>query len=231
MGKEFSMHKFGRNPDVDGAEDIWDAGGLYEFPLVAFETSIIGGSNDVVGSSGVHGVRIIGLDINGVDITEVATLTGAAPLVLANSYYRVNRAYILSTGGNDTNSWDINISHTGSATLSRISANEGQTLQAIYTLPANVNAHLQRIQINAARVGNKMDTSISIRFQTRENGAAWRTRDSGEVTNAMDFVRQYLNKDSIPIKGFTDIRARVTAVNTDNIAVSVCYELAGHRTS
>ena len=226
---DFWINKYGRNIDVDAAEDIWDGGSNYLFPAVAFATQIVGGANDDVSSNGVHSVEIEGLDINGIEITEVATLTGATPVTLANSFYRVNRAYIKAVGANQINSFDISISHVGSATLSKISAEEGQTLQCVYTLPAGVRGNIAAWRANAARIGNKTDVSASMRLQTRVPGEGWRTKDSAEIINGVAFAQQYVSPQSITVAPMTDIRLRCTAINTNDVAISGGFEITGFR--
>lgn len=227
----FELHKFGCNIDVDGAEDIWDGGGNYLFPAVAFQTEVVGGASDLPNSDGVHSIQIEGLDINGVDVTEVATLNGATPVVLTNSYFRVNRAFVKQLGAvvDQLNSFDIGISHTGSATLAQISAQEGQTLQTIYTLPANVSAYFLGWHANGGRSGAKIDATMSMRLQTRQNGEGWRTRSASELTDHAPIERHYDVPKANPIKPFSDIRIRATAVNTNNLVIAAGFELKGTR--
>jgi hypothetical protein len=227
---DFWVNKFGRAGDVDAALDVYDVStGNYEFPAVAFQTQIVGLANDDVGSDGVHSVQIEGLDINGVEISEVATLTGATPVTLANSYYRVNRAYVGAVGATLTNSGNISITHTGSATLARISPQEGQTLQAIYTLPANVRGNVVAWRADAGREASQVDVQASLRLQTREAGKGWRTRDSALAGNRNSLNRYFRTPQAITLKPLTDIRVRVTAVSTNNAVVSAGFEIKGFR--
>ena len=165
---DFYVNKYGRAGDVDAAMDVYDVStGSYEFPTVAFQTQIVGLANDDVSSDGVHSVQVEGLDINGADISEVATLTGATPVTLANSYYRVNRAFIKAVGATLTNSGNISVTHTGSATLARISPLEGQTLQAIYTMPAGVSGNIVAWRSDAAREATQVAFQSTLKLQTR----------------------------------------------------------------
>jgi hypothetical protein len=223
------IHKFGRNADVDGAEDIWDGGSNYLFPTVAFQTEIVGIANDIPSSDGVHTVEVQGLDFNYAEISEVATLNGATPVVLANSYYRVNRAFVRAVGNSLINSGNISISHTGSAELSRISPSEGQTLQTIYTMPAGVSGHVVDWHCNAGRIGAKIDVECELRFQTRVESEGWRTRGVLEMEDGFDYVRKYESPNAVIVDPKTDIRMRVAAVNTDNVAISGGYEIEAFR--
>ena len=226
----FYVNKYGRASDVDAALDVYDVStGSYEFPTVAFETKIVGLANDDVSSNGVHSVKIEGLDINGSEITEVATLTGATAVTLANSYYRVNRAYVKATGASGVNSGNISITHTGSATLARISPLEGQTLQAIFTMPANTTGNVVSWRVDAARESSQTDFVASVRLQTRNNGEGWRTRDAAIAGNANSLNRVFQTPEPITIKPLTDVKVRVTAVNTNNGTVAAGFEIKGFR--
>jgi hypothetical protein len=225
----FWIHKFGRNADVDGAEDVWDAGSNYLFPTVAFQTEIVGIANDIPSSDGVHSVRIEGLDINHIEITEVATLNGATPVVLTNSYYRVNRAFVRAVGSTLINSGNISISHTGSAELSRISFFNDTATTEIYTMPAGVSGHVVDWHCNAGRIGAKIDVECELRFQTRVESEGWRTRGVLEMEDGFDYVRKYESPNAIIVDPKTDIRMRVAAVNTDNVAISGGYEIEAFR--
>ncbi len=224
----FSLRKFGRNPSIaSGPEDIWDGGSNYLFPAVAFETQIVGLANDDVGSDGIHTVQVEGLDINGVEISEVATLTGATPVTLANSFYRVNRMGVLATGANLTNSGNISVSHTGSAELARISPQQGQTLQAIYTMPAGVSGRLVSLHVSAGTPGQIFSVAGTMIIQTKSPGAGWRTKDSLEFGREYAIDRRY-QTDGISIGPLDDIRCRVTTVNT-TMAISAAFEVDGFR--
>jgi hypothetical protein len=227
----FYIYKFGRANDVDAACDVYDvSSGNYEFPTVATSTQVVGIANDIPSSDGVHSVRIEGLLADGSEVSEVATLNGATPVVLTNSFYRVNRAYILATGATGINSGQINVTHSGSATLARISPLEGQTLQAIYTMPAGVSGAIAAWHVDAAREASQVTVAASVRLQTRENGQGWRTKDSGIAGNANSLDRRYVGETSaVVVKPMTDIRIRITSLNTNNVSASAGFEIIGFR--
>ncbi len=226
----FYLHKYGRFGDVDVAgEDIWDLGSNYLFPTVATSTQIVGLANDIPSSDGVHSVTVEGLLADGSDITEVATLNGTTPVVLTNSFYRVNRAYIGAVGATGINSGNIDVTHSGSATLARISPLQGQTLQTCYTLPTDVVGSVLSWTATCGRPTSRGDVAGTIALQTRENGLGWRTRDTFEMVDGAHYYRAFGNPEAIPVSGLSDIRVRITTINTDNVAVSAGFELTGFR--
>ena len=226
----FFVNKFGRAGDVDAAMDVWDVStGDYQFPSVAFQTEVVGGLNDMVTSDGIHSIVVQGLNAAGAEVSEVATLDAATPVILANSYYRVNRMYI-DAGTATINSYNILCRHTGSTyPLSQISPLEGQTLQAIYTMPANVNGTIVAWRADAARETTQVDFVASLRLQTREPGKGWRTKDSAVAGNANSLDRKFSTKGAVTVKPLTDVRVRVTAVNTNDGTVSAGFEIDGFR--
>lgn len=228
----FYIHKFGRNADVDAAtDDLWDFGSNYQFPTVATSTEIVGIANDLPNSDGVHSVVVEGLLADGTEVSEVATLNGATPVVLTNSFFRVNRMYVDTVGASGTNSGNIDVSHSGSATLGRINPSEGQTMQAIYTMPAGVSGHFTRWSLTAGRFGaGNIDTAASVRLQTRESGKGWRTKDSARITDQAGMDRHYKGRSSsLALKPLTDIRVRFTAINTNNIEANGSFEIEAFR--
>jgi hypothetical protein len=69
---DFFLHKFGRNPDLNTAQDdVWDYGSNYQFPAVATSTQLVGLANDIPSSDGVHSVSVEGLLADGTEVTEV----------------------------------------------------------------------------------------------------------------------------------------------------------------
>jgi len=224
---DYWLRKYGRNADVDGAEDVSDVGSKV-WPTVAFQTEIVGGLNDMVDSDGIWTVGIEGVNAALAEVTEVVTLNAATPVNLANSYYRINRMYT-KAGSVDLNEANIVARHTGSANLAIISSAEGQTLQTQFTMPLGVTGHVLGWNASAGRVGaTGIDVFASMRLQTRNADETWRTRDSAEVRNGVDMERQF-RTPVVVIKPGADVRIRCVSINTDNVAISGAFELEGFR--
>lgn len=231
--KDFSLHIHGHYSTVSESTDVWNVGGVYEFPIVAFQTEVVGGASDIPSSNGIHSVNVEGLDINGIEITEVATLNGAIPVVLTNSYFRINDLETLLSGGVEVNSFNIGVSHTGSATLARINAGDGRSMMAIYTTPNNIAANFLRWHGSASRPLKKDDVSAAVSLQQRQalNGGGWRTVDAAEITDVEPFNEIYSapKAKSLTIKPFSDIRIRITGVSTNAVIAHAGFEIEGHR--
>ena len=139
-----TVFKYGMRPDLDQSvwHSVWTASGGADYsflttaePLKAFSTS----SNDNAGGAGTgaYNLKIDGLDVDYNPITEVLSLTGATPVVGAKEFFRVNRAYVITAAGSESNIGDITVAgNSSSNVLAYILADEGQTQQCIYTVPA-----------------------------------------------------------------------------------------------
>lgn len=156
----FFVYKFGRIEGVsatDGIVPVWNGGSVYNFPSANALLSIVSTSaDDAIGQGGATELTIQGLVDDGLgnwnDQEEVVTLTGLTPVISTKQFIRVNRMFI--SAGEDRNPPTgttgaviggnhgiINVTHQGTGQpVAKISANQGQTLQAIYTLPSGYEA-------------------------------------------------------------------------------------------
>lgn len=162
-----TVYKFGRNPSVGTTEVvIWDAGGSYPFPVSSDTLTVVSDSSlDTGAGTGARTITLEGLDENWNSISETLTLGGLTPVVGIKQFLRIFRAYNVTSGGLEVNQGTITVKHTTSGdTLAEISPTDGQTLMAIYTVPAGKIATLKRF---AAGTGAGKDAVI--RLRTRDN--------------------------------------------------------------
>ena len=139
------VNKFGFNPDMGGGgslETIWDGSNLYTYATSAAVVSVAGTDN---GS-----ITIEGLDANYVSVTENVSI-GA---VTTQEFYRINRAYVTNLASGSINSANINMNIDGNL-RSRITASRGQTLQAVYTVPAGHTAYLKNVHFGTEEADKK----------------------------------------------------------------------------
>lgn len=221
IGWEY-LHKFGENIDVDAAEDVWDGGGDYPWPSVASVTTVVSTDvNDAAGDTGAITVKAIGLDSNYLEITEVVTLTGTTPVTLSNLYLRLHRASILTAGSTGTNEGDVQFKH-GATTIAQITTDNGQTLMAVYTIPADYkSAELCRTYVSVAKFTGSSTTVAVAKLLFRAEGGAWQTKEVATASAQKGQWWNYDYGDCINIAPKTDIRWRVvtiTATNSDVIA-------------
>ncbi len=219
------VHKFGTNFDVDTGttpEDVWDAGGSYSWPAAAATTTIVSGSaNDDSAGTGARTVRVYGVDANYVAIDEVATMDGTNAVTLANEYFRVFRMKVLTAGSHDTNVGNLAVKH-GATVLAQITADMGQTLMAIYTVPVDYDA-LYLVKIFAT-IDKRKTTAATIALQMRAEDGAWQTKVRfGLNSSGGDYQYEYPNPMRVAAK--TDIRMRVLDVTTDNTEIDGGFDM------
>ena len=117
---------------------MWPPGTTYAWPTAATALEVLSASaNDAAAGSGATEVTIEGLLAGFVQASETVTLNGTTPVATANQYLRVNRVYVSDGNAKTGNVGAITVRVTGGGnTLAHISAGQGETQQAIYTVPA-----------------------------------------------------------------------------------------------
>lgn len=155
-------------------------------------------------------LTIEGLDTSYNFVSETLTLTGTSTSG-SQTFHRINRAYYTDT---NTNANDITVS-IGGTVVTRVDAEYGQTLQALYTIPANKTGYLLQVSASASK---NHETLLGM-FQ-RPFGATWRVAQ----TMALYQSNQSL-EFAVPIKFTekTDLEVRVKGAT--NAVVSVEFTL------
>ena len=141
--------KFGRSVAVGTTESvIWDGGGNYTFLTAAEKMDIV--SDDVldnVTGSGARTILVLGLGVDFKEIAEVVVMDGTNIKTTQQSFIRVFRSLVLTSGINspisDANKGNITItSHDTTVLQAKILISNGQTLMAVYTVPAGKTAYV-----------------------------------------------------------------------------------------
>jgi len=226
------LYKFGWNSDVDAAEDIWDGGGDYTFPAAAAATTVVSASTaDDTGEAGAITLSVQGLDSNYLMVTEDATLNGTSAVTLTNQFLRVFRMKVKTAGASGANVGAITCAH-GATTIAQIGATYGQTLMAVYTIPADYS-HAVWGTWEASVTNFQVSTAATLAFQARPFGGAWNTKaviginsDGGPFLKTFRRTSNFewsLGDDIFVAK--TDIRVRVLAVTKTNMGIASGFEL------
>lgn len=138
-----SLYKFGFNSAITTDEEtVWDGGGIYSYPSSAGVATIVSSSTaDDISGTGAQKITIEGLDANyRVQIVEVE-MDGATNVATTESFIRVYRAFVSQAGSGKVNAGNITIS-IGGAVRAQISADQGQTLMAVYTIPSGFTGYI-----------------------------------------------------------------------------------------
>ena len=130
------INKFGFNPALSSSyETVHDAGGVYSY-ISTPGTAAVAGASD----SGAV-IEVQGLDANYNQVTEDITVGATGSTVFS----RVFRARVKSLSSGTTNQGNITVT-VDSAVRATILTGNGQTLMALYTIPANKKGYLTYFQ-------------------------------------------------------------------------------------
>lgn len=213
-----TVFKFGRHPGVGAVEEVvWDGTGNYIF-LESDETiDIVSTSaDDTLLGIGARIVFLQGLDSNYNEISELVEMSGLSIVTTSQSFLRLFRVIVVTSGTNspigNSNLGDITFTSTDTTTLqAKVLIGNGQTLMAVFTVPAGKTGFVTGIGANAP--GGK---SALLRAKVR-NGPS--PPASFSVKYTIDLFQQAVQQDikvffSIPEKTDVCFTASSSAAGT-----------------
>ena len=132
------IHKFGATPSqsINTTATVWDKGDTL-YPWSAFDTAGVLVVAQVGANDNGKTLTVQGLDSDFNLVSEDFTLSSSGTVTGTQTFKRVYRGFL--TDG--TNDGQINVSRGGTQVL-RILAGAGQTLMAVYTVPAGYTGYL-----------------------------------------------------------------------------------------
>ena len=226
------INKFGRNPNIDTntiPEDIWSSGGDYTgFPTGTPETIAVvsTSTNDTSGGTGARTVRIEGLKstTSSAYETEDITLTGTTTATSTNTWYRVNRMYVLTAGTLGYNEGTITFNHstTTANVFGTIEAQRNQSTIAVYTIPYQTTGYIIQYSLSLVRASGAAGSG-EISLRARDTSGVFRSIDYFDITNS-----QWVNKKfSYPKKldSLTDIKFRVEDVSDNATIINASFTI------
>ena len=176
-----SFCNFGYNSVVGTSyETVWIEGGIYTFPSAASVLKVSSSSaTDDKDSTGAHTVLIQGVDANYNAISEVVTLEGQTQVDTVNSYLRVNKMIVLTSGTGGT-SVGVIYAGTGSAggglptaIFNRTGVNSNESESAFYTVPAGYTAYINAWTMSSANTAENNNTSTQFVLRIRPLGGVF----------------------------------------------------------
>ena len=192
------INKFGyMGTDQNGTATIWDnnsVSDLYPYPSSANTITATSSSGTDAGKT----VEVQGLDENYNLVTEELTIAGAAS---SAQFTRVFRAIFTSAG---SNAGKISINHDGTA-IAAILVGNGQTLMAVYTIPAGKTGYL--VKYHGSMDKQNVDVKHQLFARIIGDGAfnikgQWGTQGGNSVNYDYAVPLKFTEK--------TDIEARMT---------------------
>lgn len=207
-------HKFGATPtmSINTTGSVWDIDDTL-YPWSALTSASTLTVDRASASDAGKTITIIGLDANYNQISENVTLTNATGNPTTQSFIRVYRAYMYNGSATNVGDIDIKISTT---IIARISAEKGQTLMSVYTVPAGYTAYLTQGVMSL-----KSGADATGEFFVRYGGeSAFRIAHTFEVASAEYFYAFHV-PFRVPEKSDIDVRA---SVRSNNARVTAAYD-------
>jgi len=205
-----AINKFGYNSAVgNDFETVWDGNVNYTYIATA---GVASAASDAAGTADDGAtVLVTGLDANYEPVEETLTVGGGAGVV---EFYRIFRARLLTHPTADENIGNITVT-CDSKSAAIIQAERGQTLMAVYTVPANKTGYL--VQLDA---GSSKDLENEIKLIVKHNGGVWNTKAYYTQRGGFSAVKFEI-PISIPAEADVEIRAKSSATSS----VSAGFEL------
>lgn len=143
-----NVFKAGYNPSIANnvEESIWGHSVIYPWASwgAGGTLSCVSTSASDTGVLHITGLR----SSDWTEVTETIIMTGTTPVVTTNSFIRINTVFY--NGSTSTNVGEIDINRNGS-TVGYITAREGHSQSAQYTVPAGYTAYILTGQANMGK--------------------------------------------------------------------------------
>jgi hypothetical protein len=202
------IHKFGATPSqsINTTASIWDKGDTL-YPWSAFDTPGVLVGAQVGADDNGKVVTIEGLDENFELISEEFILSSAGTVTGTNTFKRVYRGYVSSGAG--TNVGQLNFSRGGTQVL-RILAGAGQTLMAVYTVPAGYTGYLYQ-GVATAQSGADATGYMYVRYNSV--ATIFRVGHTFEVAGGGEYTYKFAFPQEMPEKTDIDVRLSTRSNN------------------
>ena len=212
-----TIHKFGATPSqsINTTATVWDKGDTL-YPWSAFDTPGVLVAAQVGAGDNGKVVTIEGLDENFEAISEDFTLSSSGTVTGTKTFKRVYRGYVSSGAG--TNVGELNFSRGGTQVL-RILADAGQTLMAVYTVPAGYTGYLYQ-GVATAQFGADATGYMYVRYNSV--ATIFRVGHTFEVTGGGEYTYKFAFPQEMPEK--TDIDVRLTT-RTNNGRFTAAFDI------
>jgi hypothetical protein len=210
-------HPFGAVPAMSQNQTgtIWDVNDT-NYPWASWATAGTLSIPAVNASDNGKSITINGLDSNYESLSETVTVSSSAAVSTTGSFLRIQNAYMHN--GSATNVGNINI-QKGGTTVARITAGNGQTLMAIYTVPAGHTAYILQ---GAASCQSGADATgdMFVRYYGNES---FRVGHAFEVSgDGGPYIYEFCIPVKIPEKSDIDVRA---SVRSNNARVTAAFDI------
>jgi len=202
------INKFGYNPSIGSGsfETIWETGGDYPYQSTAVTVDVVSDdTNDDVAGTGARTLRIQGLDGSYNLAEETVDMDGTTTVTTTQTFLRVFRMSVETAGSSGNNEGTITVTYTGGSDVAAtISEGNGQTLMALYTIPAGYTGYLLSMNISSGK-DQEMDFKFIQRINEGSNGG-FQTKQflnvrGGQTTVIFNAINVIPEKSDIYVSG------------------------------
>jgi hypothetical protein len=202
------VNKFGYNPTIGSGsfETIWETGNNYSWQSTAVTVDVVSDDvNDDVAGTGARTLRIQGLDGSYNFAEETVDMDGTTTVTTTQTFLRVFRMSVETAGSSGNNEGTITVTYTGGSDVAAtISAGNGQTLMALYTIPAGYTGYLLSMNISSGK-DQEMDFKFIQRINEGSNGG-FQTKQflnvrGGQTTVIFNAINVIPEKSDIYVSG------------------------------
>jgi hypothetical protein len=163
------------------------------------------------GATGALTAQVYGLAPDWTLQEETVVLTGTAPKALTKTYIRIYRVVILTAGSVETNVGDVTVRiASAGAVAAFVAAGDGQTQQAIYTIPAGKTGFFIKGYVGVSKGGAAAAAAAEFKWKARPNNGgngAWATKGQIEcITVGSSWWQYAYGIPAGPLPEKTDIR-------------------------
>ena len=202
------VNKFGYNPTIGSGsfETIWETGNNYAWQSTAVTVDVVSDNvNDDVAGTGARTLRIQGLDGSYNFAEETVDMDGTTTVTTTQTFLRVFRMSVETAGSSGNNEGTITVTYTGGSDVAAtISAGNGQTLMALYTIPAGYTGYLLSMNISSGK-----DQEMQFKFIQKINegsNRAFQTKQfldvrGGQTTVIFNAINIIPQKSDIYVSG------------------------------
>lgn len=212
-----SVHKFGAVPAMSQNQSgtIWDINDT-DYPWSSWSTATTVTVDRASASDTGKQIVIEGLDSNYEPASDTVTLTDATGNASTQSFIRVFRAYMHDDSATNVGNIDIKVSTT---TVARITAEKGQTLMAVYTVPAGHSAYLMKA-VATCQDGADATGDMFIRYFGE---TSFRIGHTFEVCgDGGPYEHSFGVPFKVPSKSDIDVRA---SVRSNNARITAAFDI------
>ena len=223
--------KFGRNPviNIGTPEDMWNGGSVYTGHPVSFTPETVDvysdDAADTSAGTGARTMRIWGLKSNTSEIyeTEDIILNGTTAVTSVNTWWRVNKAIILTAGSGEENAGTITVEPTTTSAnvFVQMPAGFNATTIGAYTVPYGKKMLIKRIRVALIRSSGSAGSG-TITLRARPTGGVYNARRVfGLQTGA---ATEFTELGGMVFTAGTDIKYRIDDVSDNATEAEGSFE-------